>query len=210
LRCRESTRVLSGHQAATLDWMAPLSRILCVGDTTFLNYPGQRATTGLGPHSSDCEHGFLLHPLVALIRAVRNRKTTAGAKLWAEAASWPLMHAGRQTLAVAARPAPPRLNCASAKWNWPHQSEPIASCQPCTYRWFGCANQPRRSERSPGVDAVDQPAGSRTRRRPGKSSGVTGNTGRSNDFSMCSNKAAGWRPCSCKPALDWRRPWPST
>lgn len=35
-----------------------------MGDTTFLNYPGQRDTTGLGPHSSDLEHGFLLHPLV--------------------------------------------------------------------------------------------------------------------------------------------------
>jgi hypothetical protein len=185
------TRVLSGHQAATLARMAPLSRVLCVGDTTFLNYPGQRATTGLGPHSSDCEYGFLLHPLVAfspegvclgtlnwqswardpafglrqtrsqrpieqkesqcwghelhalnpwrealpktellyiadresdiyellaqartpgvdlLIRAVRNRKTATGSKLWTEAASWLLTPAGRQTLAVAARPGRP-------------------------------------------------------------------------------------------------------
>jgi hypothetical protein len=181
-------RVLSGHQAATLARMAPLGRVLCVGDSTFLNYPGQRATTGLGPHSSESEHGFLLHPLVAfspegiclgtlqwqswardpalgqrqtrhlrpieqkesrcwgkelraldawrevlpqtellyladresdiyellaqertpgvdlLIRAVRDRKTTAGSKLWTEAANWPLTDAGRQSLAVAARP----------------------------------------------------------------------------------------------------------
>jgi len=184
-------RVLGGHQAATLARMAPLARVLCVGDSTFLNYPGQRATTGLGPHSSDLEHGFLLHPLVAfspegiclgtlhwqswarhpalgqrqtrqlrpiehkesrcwghglrvldrwrealprtellyiadresdiyellaqarspgvdlLIRAVRNRKTTEGSKLWATAASWPLTAAGRQTLEVAARPGRP-------------------------------------------------------------------------------------------------------
>lgn len=183
-----AARVLGGHQAATLARMAPLSRVLCVGDSTFLNYPGQRATTGLGPHSSDREHGFLLHPLVAfspeglclgtlnwqswardpafglratrparpieqkesrcwgnelralstwrealpktellyiadresdiyellaqarppgvdlLIRAVRDRKTTADSKLWAEAASWPLAGAGLQSLAVAARP----------------------------------------------------------------------------------------------------------
>lgn len=184
-------RVLSGHQAATLTRMAPLARVLCVGDSTFLNYPGQRCTMGLGPHSSDLEHGFLMHPLVAfspqgvclgtlhwqswardpalgqrktrhlrpieqkesrcwgeelraldawrevlpqtellyvadresdiyellaqerapgvdlLIRAVRNRKTTAGGKLWSEAANWPLAASGRQTLAVAARPAHP-------------------------------------------------------------------------------------------------------
>lgn len=184
-------RILGGHQASTLARMAALPRVLCVGDTTFLNYPGQRATTGLGPHSSDCEHGFLLHPLVAfspegvclgtlhwqswardpafgrrqtrrqrpieqkesqcwgrelraldtwrealpqtellyladresdiyellaqeraagvdlLIRAVRNRKTTAGSKLWAEAASWPLSDGGEQALAVAARPGRP-------------------------------------------------------------------------------------------------------
>lgn len=184
-------RVLSGHQAATRARMAPLARVLCVGDSTFLNYPGQRSTTGLGPHSSDLEQGFLLHPLVAfspqgaclgtlhwqswardpalglrqtrklrpieqkesrcwgeelralnawrevlpqtellyiadresdiyellaqerapgvdlLIRAVRNRKTTAGSKLWAEAANWPLTAAGRQSLGVAARPGRP-------------------------------------------------------------------------------------------------------
>jgi hypothetical protein len=42
-----------------------------------------------------------------LIRAVRNRKTTAGSKLWSEAAHWPLTAAGRQSLAVAARPGRP-------------------------------------------------------------------------------------------------------
>ena len=190
--------------AATLGRMAPLARGLCVGDRTFLNYPGQRATAGLGPHTSEAEHGFLLHPLVActpegvclgtlhwqswardpalgrrqtrllrpieqkasrcwgeewrpldlwrealpqtellyladresdiyellaqsrapgvdlLIRAVRNRKTTAGCRLWTEAANWPLRAAGRQTLAVAARPgppAPPRPNCAGVRRN---------------------------------------------------------------------------------------------
>jgi transposase len=184
-------RVLGGHQAATLARMAPLARVLCVGDSTFLNYAGQRATVGLGPHTGDLEYGFLLHPLVAfspaglclgtlhwqswardpalgkrrtrhlrpieqkesrcwgdelrtldlwrealprtellyiadresdiyellaqtrapgvdlLIRAVRNRKTTDGSRLWAEAASWPLSTAGRQSLAVAARPGRP-------------------------------------------------------------------------------------------------------
>lgn len=185
------SRVLGGHQAATLVRMAPLERVLCVGDSTFLNYPGQRATLGLGPHTSDLEHGFLLHPLVAfspegvclgtlnwqswvrdpalgqrktrhlrpieekesrcwgaelrvldlwraalpqtqllymadresdiyellaqtrapgvdlLIRAVRDRKTTTGSHLWAEAAHWPLRDGGRALLEVAARPACP-------------------------------------------------------------------------------------------------------
>jgi Transposase DNA-binding len=57
--------LLGGHQAATLTRMAACSRVLCVGDTTFLNYPKQRAISGLGPHSNSIEHGLLLHPLVA-------------------------------------------------------------------------------------------------------------------------------------------------
>lgn len=194
-------RVLGGHQASTVERMAALPRVLCVADSTFLNYPGQRATTGLGPHSSDLEHGFVLHPLVAfcpkgtclgtlnwqswardaalgqrktrhirpieqkesrcwgqelrtldtwrqslpgtelvyiadresdiyellaqeraagvelLIRAVRNRKTTTGEKLWEQAARWPLHEGGCQTLAVSARPnRPARFAQVQLRW----------------------------------------------------------------------------------------------
>jgi Transposase DNA-binding/Transposase DDE domain len=57
--------LLGGHQAATLARMSACVRVVCVGDTTFLNYPKQRSITGLGPHSNPTEHGLLLHPLVA-------------------------------------------------------------------------------------------------------------------------------------------------
>jgi len=205
-------RVLGGHQAATLVRMASHQRVLCVGDSTFLNYPGQRATTGLGPHTSDCEHGFLLHPLVAfctegtclgtlnwqswardaalgqrktrhqrpieqkesrcwgqelrrldawrqalpgtelvyvadresdiyellaqqrapgvelLIRAVRNRKTTTGEKIWEQAAQWPLHDGGRRTLAVSARPnRPARLAEVELRWG---EVELVAPARP--------------------------------------------------------------------------------
>ena len=229
-------RVLGGHQTATLTRMAPLRRVLCVGDTTFLNYPGQRATTGLGPHSSDCEYGFLLHPLVAfspegvclgtlhwqswardpafglrqtrrhrpieqkesqcwghelrlldtwrqalphtellyladresdiyellaqprapgvelLIRAVRDRKTTNGSKLWTEAAHWPLTPAGKASLSPPGPASPPALrrsNSVSARWSWPRQAVAIASCPPYDCGWSGCVNPLRRPAPSP-------------------------------------------------------------
>jgi hypothetical protein len=59
------TLLLGGHQAATLARMSACTRVVCVGDTTFLNYPKQRSIKGLGPHSNPTEHGLLLHPLVA-------------------------------------------------------------------------------------------------------------------------------------------------
>ena len=184
-------RILSGHQAGTLERLRGQARVLCIGDSTFLNYPGQRETTGLGPHSSALEHGFILHPLVGfsvegsclgtmqwqswardpemgkrktrllrpieekesrcwqqdvaalnhwrkvasdteliyvadresdiyellayprepgvefIIRAVRDRKTTKGSLLWAEAAQWPLAQSGREKVQVMARPGNP-------------------------------------------------------------------------------------------------------
>ena len=41
------------------------------------------------------------------IRAVRDRRTTAGGKRWSEAVNWPLTAAARQSLAAAARPGRP-------------------------------------------------------------------------------------------------------
>ena len=40
--------------------------VLCIEDTTFINYDGQKETSGLGPHTSKLEYGYFLHPLVAM------------------------------------------------------------------------------------------------------------------------------------------------
>lgn len=60
-----ATRELRGQQAGNLQRMSEHELVLYVGDTTFLNYSGQRATSDLGPHTSNLEHGFLIHALVA-------------------------------------------------------------------------------------------------------------------------------------------------
>jgi hypothetical protein len=59
-------KILATHAVATVARMRGHPVILGLQDTTFINFDGQRATTGLGPHSSDLEHGFLMHPLLAV------------------------------------------------------------------------------------------------------------------------------------------------
>ena len=59
-------KILEPHSAATIERLRGHPVILAIQDTTFVNYSGCRATTDLGPHSSDREHGLLLHPLLAV------------------------------------------------------------------------------------------------------------------------------------------------
>ncbi len=58
--------ILSSHAMATVSRMRGQPVVLGLQDTTFINFDGQRSTTGLGPYSSDLEHGFLMHPLLAV------------------------------------------------------------------------------------------------------------------------------------------------
>lgn len=60
------SRILSAHATATRARLRGQPVVLGLQDTTFINFDGQRATTGLGPHSSELEHGFFMHPLVAV------------------------------------------------------------------------------------------------------------------------------------------------
>lgn len=58
--------ILAPHIEATKERMKSHPIVLCVEDTSFINYDGQRETPDLGPHSSQLEHGYFLHPLVAI------------------------------------------------------------------------------------------------------------------------------------------------
>ena len=58
--------IMSSHTVATVDRMRGQPVVLGLQDTTFINFDGKRSTTGLGPHSSSLEHGFLMHPLLAV------------------------------------------------------------------------------------------------------------------------------------------------
>jgi hypothetical protein len=59
-------KILSPHVTATVARLRGHPVILGLQDTTFINFDGQRCTSGLGPHTSDLEHGFLMHPLLAV------------------------------------------------------------------------------------------------------------------------------------------------
>lgn len=60
-------KILASHALATVERMRSERVVLCLQDTTFVNFPGQRATPGLGPHSSaEKEYGLHLHPVVAV------------------------------------------------------------------------------------------------------------------------------------------------
>ena len=58
--------ILAAHAKATQERMKSHPIVLCVEDTSFINHDGQRETPGLGPHTSELEYGYFLHPLLAI------------------------------------------------------------------------------------------------------------------------------------------------
>lgn len=59
-------KVLAPHRAATRDRMAAQSTVLCVQDTSELDYSGQTQTHGLGPLTYVTRQGLLIHPTLAI------------------------------------------------------------------------------------------------------------------------------------------------
>jgi len=59
-------KVLAPHYAATVERMAPHETVLCVQDTTELDYTGQDQLKGLGPLTYEARCGLYLHPTVAI------------------------------------------------------------------------------------------------------------------------------------------------
>ncbi len=58
--------VLAPHGAATRERMAQHALVLCVQDTTELDYSGQTRTQGLGPLTYEAQRGLYLHPTLAV------------------------------------------------------------------------------------------------------------------------------------------------
>ncbi len=58
--------VLAPHRAATRERMAEHALVLCVQDTTELDYSGQTQTQGLGPLTYEAQRGLYLHPTLAV------------------------------------------------------------------------------------------------------------------------------------------------
>lgn len=77
--------VLSGHRQATLERMKSHPVVLCLQDTTFVNFGDCEQTGGLGPHSRGRGHGLCLHPVVAVSEA-GEMLGCVWAKTWAKAA----------------------------------------------------------------------------------------------------------------------------
>ena len=59
-------KVLAPHQQATCERMAEHPVILCVQDTSELDYTSQTQMGGLGPLTYEAQQGLLLHPTVAI------------------------------------------------------------------------------------------------------------------------------------------------
>lgn len=59
-------KVLAPHRAATSERMAEQSIVLCVQDTSELDYSGQRQMRGLGPLTYEAQQGLLIHPTLAI------------------------------------------------------------------------------------------------------------------------------------------------
>lgn len=58
--------ILMPHIKATQERMNSHPVVLCIEDTSFINHNGQKETPGLGPHTSNLEYGYFLHPLLAV------------------------------------------------------------------------------------------------------------------------------------------------
>lgn len=62
----DKDRILAPHVQSTQERMQQHPVVLCIEDTSFVNHAGQRETPGLGPHTSELEYGYFLHPLLAM------------------------------------------------------------------------------------------------------------------------------------------------
>lgn len=58
--------ILLPHIESTKERMRQHPVVLCVEDSSFINHDSQRETKGLGPHTSEAEHGYFLHPQLAM------------------------------------------------------------------------------------------------------------------------------------------------
>jgi hypothetical protein len=58
--------ILAPHIQATQQRMRSHPIVLCIEDTSFVNHDGQKETPALGPHTSELEYGYFLHPLLAI------------------------------------------------------------------------------------------------------------------------------------------------
>ena len=61
-----ASKLLAPHHDSSLKRIESHSLVLCVEDTTFLNYSSQKSIAGLGPHSALDEHGYFAHCMLAL------------------------------------------------------------------------------------------------------------------------------------------------
>jgi len=59
-------KVLAPHRAATYERMAEQAIVLCVQDTSELDYSKQTQTRGLGPLTFEAQQGLLIHPTLAI------------------------------------------------------------------------------------------------------------------------------------------------
>lgn len=75
-------KILAPHIEATRQRMQEHATVLCVQDTTELDYTGQTETTGLGPLTYENQSGFYLHPTLA-ITPDRLCLGVIGSKSWA-------------------------------------------------------------------------------------------------------------------------------
>ena len=62
----KAENVLAPHREATRERMAHHPVVLCVQDTTELDYSGQSQTQGLGPLTYETQRGLYLHPTLAV------------------------------------------------------------------------------------------------------------------------------------------------
>ena len=62
----KAENVLAPHRAATRERMGEHAIVLCVQDTTELDYSGQSQTQGLGPLTYEAQRGLYLHPTLAV------------------------------------------------------------------------------------------------------------------------------------------------
>ncbi len=75
--------VISGHRQATVERMRGQRVVLCVQDTTFLNFGDCPQTEDLGPHTLGVECGLNLHPLIG-VSETGQCLGTLWAKSWAK------------------------------------------------------------------------------------------------------------------------------
>jgi hypothetical protein len=61
-----ASKLLAPHITATCQRMEAHEIVLCVQDTTELNYSGQSQTSGLGPLTYEAQRGLYLHPTLAI------------------------------------------------------------------------------------------------------------------------------------------------